>query len=109
MARPKREALVERVALGVASGLSLAAAARAAGVPDRTARDWAATPEFKQTVRRHREAIVTRTVGRLARLGVRAAKRLGELVESRDEETALKAATALLDRLGAALDRHDLA
>jgi hypothetical protein len=101
--------LVERVALGVARGFSLAAAARAAGVPDRTARDWAATPEFKQTVKRLRESIVAQAVGHLSRLAVKAARRLGRLTDHPDPDVALKASVALLDKAGAALDRHDLA
>jgi hypothetical protein len=49
-----------------------------------------------------------RTVGKLSALSVKAAARLGELVESRNDHTALKAVALSLDRLIALSEFQDL-
>jgi transposase len=50
-----RQAKIDAIALRVASGQSLRAAAKSEGVPERTARDWSAKPEFKALVNKLRE------------------------------------------------------
>src|SRR5262245_40688051 len=109
MARQNRQALIDRLAARVASGQSVSGAARSEQVPERTAREWAATPEFKQAVKTARESVFARTVGRLGRLSVKAVERLGRLVNSSDEDVALKASVALIDKTLAVRDQFDLA
>jgi hypothetical protein len=98
----------DAVALGVARGLSVSAAARAAGVSERTARAWANAPDFKQTVRRAREHVIDQVVGCMNTLAVKATVNLGKLIDSADEDVSLKASVALLDRLLAVREAVEL-
>ena len=89
----------EAVALGVASGLSLAAAARKAkaGVP--TAKTWSATlPAFRRRVRELRAEMTSQALGRLVDGMSSAADTLGYLSRKGKSETVrLSAARAVLE------------
>src|SRR4051794_13977108 len=98
----------DAVALGVARGLSVSAAARAAGCSERTARSWSNSPDFKATVRRAREGVIDQVVGCMSTLAVKATVNLGKLIDSADEDVSLKASVALLDRLLAVREAVDL-
>jgi hypothetical protein len=97
MARKPREALIDSLALAVAGGLSIAAAARSLEIPERTARGWAAAPEFKASVTRLRQEVMSQSVGILGRLAVKASATLGKLLDSQDEDIRLKASKQVLD------------
>jgi hypothetical protein len=99
VARPIRDGKIDLLATKVAEGHSVAAAARAIGVPERTARLWASKPEFKTAVADIRRSVVSQTVGILSRASVKATGRLVKLTESADEDIALKASNSLLDKL----------
>src|SRR5437763_1799052 len=95
MPRQPPETMVELVALHVAEGLSLRAAAEKAGVPETTARDWSADPGFGARVAGHRRAIVGRTLGILTTASTKAGLTLIKLLDDPDGEVKLKACRAV--------------
>lgn len=109
MATKVHEAQAERLALGVAQGLSLRRAAALVKVPESTARRWGAEPSFKRRVGELRETIVSQAVGRLSRLSARAARTLGELLDAKhDPDVRFKAARAILADLAALQDHSEI-
>jgi transposase len=103
------EAKVERLALAVAQGYSMRQAAKAADVAPTTARRWASEPSFKLRVEAIRSEVITRAVGKLARLASKAANTLGELLDkSHCGELRLKAARAILQDLLAVREHAEL-
>jgi hypothetical protein len=86
---------IDAIALAVARGLSLAAAAREAAVAESTARRWAAEPGFPRRVTRIRQEILSQSVGILALAMTRAAVKLGRLIDDPDSEVSLKACRAV--------------
>lgn len=85
-----------QLALAMARGQTLRAWAKAAGIAERTARNWSAHPEFKPLVIELREEIVKRAVARLAGSTVKAVTALVKLLKSENEGTRLRAAQAIL-------------
>jgi hypothetical protein len=108
MARKTRKGLVDQLGLGVASGMSVRGAGRAAGISQSAAQRMATTPEFAELVQRIRRELVSRTIGRLSRLSVKAAATLGRLLDSPAEDVRLKAATVLIDKLLSVSTHADL-
>jgi hypothetical protein len=78
------------------------------GVPERTARLWAGTPEFKRSVAEIRRQVVSQTVGILTRASIKATARLVKLTDSDDDEVSLKACNSLLDKLMAVQSHLEL-
>lgn len=99
MPSKRPEGKVDRLALAVARGSSLAAAARHLDVPESTARRWAAEPTFKPTVDGFRRQMISRAVGHLTRAANSAVMVLVKLLKSDDEDVRLKAARAVLSDL----------
>src|SRR5581483_9801507 len=97
----------ESVALGVASGLSLAAAARKAKVGVPTAKHWSATlPAFRRRVRDLRAEMTSQALGRLVDGMASAADTLGFLSrKGKSEMIRLSAARAVLELKQGAGDR----
>jgi hypothetical protein len=93
------ESKLETLAAGVAAGLSVRRAAKAAGIAGTTARRLAAEPSFKATVASIREQILSQAVGQLTRLASKSAATLGKLLDSPDPEIRLKAAREALSQL----------
>jgi hypothetical protein len=89
----------EAVALGVASGLSLAGAARKAKVGVPTAKHWSsALPAFRRRVKELRAEMTARAMGRLMDGMVSAADTLGYLSRTgKSEMVRLSAARAILE------------
>ena len=89
----------EAVALSVASGLSLAAAARKAKVGVPTAKHWSATlPDFRQRVQQIRAEMTSQALGRLVDGMASAADTLGYLTrKGKSEMVRLSAARAVLE------------
>ena len=89
----------EAVALGVASGLSLAASARKAKVGVPTAKTWSSTlPAFRRRVRELRAEMTSQALGRLVDGMSSAADTLGYLSRKGKSETVrLSAARAVLE------------
>lgn len=93
----------------VAQGWSLRRAATVAGIPETTARRRATEPEFDAAVRQVRKRLLSQTVGRLTKLGDRAARVLGKLLDdSVDAELRFKAARAVLADLLSVQTQADL-
>jgi hypothetical protein len=109
MPRQPPETKVEEVALHVAEGLSLRAAAGKAGVPETTARRWSDDPGFGVRVAGHRRAIVGRTLGILTTASTKAAMALIKLLDDPDSEVKLKACRAVFADLIAVQNQFDLA
>jgi hypothetical protein len=88
----------EAVALGVASGLSLAAAARKAHVGVATAKRWSATLlAFRRRVQELRAEMTSQALGRMAAGMSEAADVLRGLLAAEAESIRLGAARSLLD------------
>jgi hypothetical protein len=86
----------ERAALALAAGRSVRAAARAAGVGERTLHRWRTEAPFVARVQELQMELLRRAVGRLARAMPRAAGKLEALLSSNDERVQLSAAAHLL-------------
>lgn len=89
----------EAVALGVAGGLSLAAAARKAKVGVPTAKNWSAkSPDFRRRVQELRSEMTSQALGRLVDGMVSAAETLGFLSrKGKSEMVRLSAARSILE------------
>jgi hypothetical protein len=91
---------MRKCALARALGESLKEWSEANGVPPRTVRGWAMTPEFKALVESHRARIVDQAIGKLTRHLTKAVQEMGRLIkEGKDDGIKLAAAKALVDRL----------
>lgn len=92
---PRKEA----VAVGVACGLTLKAAARQAHVPEQTAKGWSSLcPAFKTRVRQLRAEMTSQATGRLVESMASAAETLGYLSrQSESEMVRLLSARAVLE------------
>jgi hypothetical protein len=86
----------ESLALALSTGQTIADAARAAGVSERTARRRWADPDFRRRVADLRGEVIAQAASRLAAAMTRAADRLALLVDSPDHRTALAAAKAVV-------------
>jgi hypothetical protein len=91
------EARREALALALASGLTVKAAAVQARVSLRSAHTYRAEPTFAERVERHRHGVFDRAVGKLARLCGRAASELAKLLRDPDSRVRLGAAKAIFD------------
>jgi hypothetical protein len=88
----------EAVALALASGQTIKAAAAAAQVGEKTARNWMGEPEFAARVGELRAAMLEQAMSRLTRTTTRAAGVLRELLDSADEKVRLRAAQQVLEQ-----------
>jgi AcrR family transcriptional regulator len=83
--------------MALAGGLTVRAAAKRAGVSERTAtRRWA-DAAFRRRVGELRAELLTRASGQLAGNMSKAARTLGKLLRSEDERIAFQAAKAILE------------
>jgi hypothetical protein len=95
--QPEWTAKQDRAALTLASGRTVRAAARSAGVSERTVHQWQGLPGFKERVLDLRGRYMARAVGRLAYGATAAATVLHKLLRSENEGVRLRAAVAILD------------
>jgi hypothetical protein len=86
----------DTLALALASGKSLNQASKLAGIPYTSARRLSMKPAFKAKVNELSAAFVELGVRAYGRLLSKAAARLGRLVDSTNDETALKAARGIV-------------
>ena len=85
-------------ALALATGKTVRAAAKLAGVGERTLHRWIKRPAFKRAIHRHRQRLTDEVVGQLARDlrdAVRTLRTLNKKGER--EETRLRAANSIAD------------
>jgi hypothetical protein len=85
--------------LALASGATAAGAAEVAKLSVRTVYRRLQDPEFRRRVDAEREALITRTVGRLSALGVLASETLERLLGATSDNVRLGAARAVLEHL----------
>jgi len=78
MSRQRREAM-DTVRMALACGATVAAAARKAGLSERTVYRWQAKPAFRQQVDQVRNELRQRTSGMLAGAGMASVKTLVDL------------------------------
>ena len=90
---------LEPLALRVAAGATIRAAAADAGCSESTGYRLSATESFRRRVAELRYAITDRAVGLLAEGSARAVSALVELLDSDDDATKLAAAKAILGLL----------
>lgn len=88
------------VAAALAAGATVAEAAEAGGVSERTIYRRLTAPAYVLEVRQLRAALLSRAAGRLAELAPRAAETLGDLLghAASDPQTARLAAVAVLEQ-----------
>jgi hypothetical protein len=96
MNNPRRLARLEALALLVAQGLSLRAAARRLQWSDGTVQKYAKMSEFPDRVREVQERIQARAIGRLVRRQVKAADKLGALMDGAETPPNVQLAAAKL-------------
>jgi hypothetical protein len=111
---PKRRSTVnkqERVATLLASGVSVRAAAKDAGVAESTVYEWQQNdPEFPRLVAKYRARLIERTLGKLSAVAARAVRTLSDcLKEPTADPVRVRAAAVILERLVAIREHQDLA
>lgn len=84
-------------ASSIAAGMTIAAAAAAAGIAERTAYSRLSEPGFKARIATIRADMVSQATARLSAAMTRSAERLAELAESQDEKVALTACRSVLE------------
>jgi hypothetical protein len=87
----------EVLALALASGEDLVAAAKMANISERTARRRAADPAFRCRVDELRQAIVEEALGKLTANATKAADTFSVLLSDPNSQVKLAAARAILD------------
>ena len=97
MAAGGRKTADNALAVALASGMTVAAAAHVAGVSERTAHRRLADAAFARRVTEIRGEMVSRAVGRMTRGMTAAANTLLALLEAADERVRLGAAKAVLE------------
>jgi hypothetical protein len=97
MAAGGRKNADDAVALALASGLTVEAAAGAAGVGERTVYRRLANPAFRVRVSELRTAMVERALGKMADGMGEAADTLRQLLAAKSESVRLGAARALFE------------
>jgi hypothetical protein len=89
-----------RLAIATATGASVAAWARANGVPFETARAWTSEPEVRAAVESFRRRTLDRAVGRMAKRAIWAADEIAKLSRTTDSPwLKLAALRAILSEL----------
>lgn len=88
--------LREQLALAIARGDSVSAAALKVGVPGRTARSWNSKATFKRRVATLRDRMMREVCGGLLEASKSAVERLGALIRSPDEGVAVRACRVVL-------------
>ena len=100
---------VEALVTALAAGQSIAAAAKAAGMGERTAYRYVDHPDVKARIRAARAALFERSLGRLADTTLTAVEALAELLATENESIRLRAAVAVLDHAVKLRESDDLA
>src|SRR5262245_50708566 len=99
----------EAVALLLAGGSSVRAAARRARVGERTIHRWLREDQaFRDLVFTSRNRLFERALARLSQLGGKAARVLGKLLDDEDARVRLQAAKTILDSGKTLLEFFDL-
>jgi hypothetical protein len=107
MPKPFPDDAIRRLAEAVASGLSVRAAAKSLGVPERTARRWAKLPKYQRYLAELRKETFNRVVDRMALLVLNAQSRVAKMLgkDKLDDEVTVRALSASTSGLVALVDR----
>jgi hypothetical protein len=92
-----RKGAVAAAAAALAGGMTHTAAAKRAGVSDRTIRAWLKVPAFVARVERLRSQMVSVAVGKVSKQLALNIDRLSRIARSKDEKAAIAAMRALLE------------
>ena len=92
----------------LAAGMSVRAAAKRAGLAERTAYRRLDSPDFRRDVDKARREIISRATAKLAASSTKAADTLRKLLRSNDEHVRLAAARWTLRLLTTMLDHQEL-
>jgi hypothetical protein len=87
----------ERVALLIAAGRSIKAAAAEAGCGERTAHEWLDNPRYRSFIAELRHRMLDEAVGSLAEATNRAASTLRDLLDDENRNVRLRAALGIID------------
>ena len=97
------------LALQVAQGESVRAAAKSLGMGESTAYRMAKGDEFKCEVNRLRSTFVSEAIGKLSSACSKAVNAIIDLMENaEDDRVKLRAATSILERFEKLSDHHEL-
>jgi hypothetical protein len=99
----------QRVAVLLASGSSIRAAAAETSTGERTIHGWLDDPAYRAFVASIRDQLLAETIGRLTQSATRAAAVLEALLDSEPEGIRLRAATSILDAMIRTREHGDLA
>ena len=105
---PKRSRFFDAIALQVACGHSIKAAAEDAGCSLPVAYAISRSPEFRSQVSEIRTQAIQTAVGVLSDGANKAARCLVELLKDEDPKIRLAASSKLLDRITPMTELHDL-
>jgi transposase len=101
-------ARLDALAVAVAAGQSVRAAARSLGVKESTACNWSGSVEFKARVEKIRSETVSQARSALSHGAVEAVETLVELLgATHDDDTRQKAAKEILASLLSVREHHD--
>lgn len=92
----RKKSLMENLALSVAAGMTVNAAAKVLGCGERTAYRYSTLPDFRSRVEEIRRMFLDAALGQLVCNSTRASTALHELIDSADESIRLKAARQIL-------------
>jgi hypothetical protein len=87
----------ERVALLIAAGRSIKAAAVETKCGERTAHEWLEDSRYRLLISRFRRRMIDRAIGLLTRSTNKAVSTLRKLLESENENVRLRAALGIID------------
>lgn len=100
MGRQRSIALVEQLAVALASGTNATTFARRNGLEPRTVRNWARLPECREMVEIQRARIVDQTIGVLVRHAVKSVRQIARIAEKGETDAVkLSAAKMITDKL----------
>jgi hypothetical protein len=86
----------EQAIAALLSSPTIASAAKAVGVSERTIRNWLKDPEFAAAYRRARQQVVEVTIGRIQQLTAPAAHTMEELLEEGSPAERLRVASMVM-------------
>jgi hypothetical protein len=90
----------QKVAIRLASGWTMRAAATEAGITYRTVHRWRQEPEFLALIERHRGVLIDRTLNKLAGAASKAVKTLQSCLDSSESDSIrVRSALGILDQL----------
>jgi hypothetical protein len=107
--KPSGQKGADALVLAIATGHSLPAAAKRAGVGTTTAYRRMQEPSFQQQVKEARNGILGQAVGRLSEAGLEAVETLRKAMKSKDEGARIRASLGVLHHLVRGVEMVEMA